>query len=261
MSPPNKLNCVMTKILETILNKIDLSDIIIAILTIAGWIIAFIIMKNEVKKTHEKNLKLQDKLLARQVEYEAYKELQRTIRPFNESLIDFYTYLAILRSDIELTHKTTSPFVCPSCDWETVHTKLLELMELSGSKLRNFSFTYDFNQIVFPELRETTLKIGDAYLSFADNESDFFAFYPINCSPDNKIPLKEKQKEFNDKINSLTKKLIGIMAGLEDLSIELQNKVLGTVLDRSINKEELIKISINTLKRSGEDELRPYANQ
>lgn len=249
--------CILTSSFDWF-GKLDVPikiQLLIAILTIVGWLAAFLIMIWQVNKTHERNLKLQDKLLQRQIEYEAYKDLQVAIKPTYLAFCEYQAYLEFL---IEETSMSTATIMPLHYDWKLVRTELQRYHHSINLKHINLASIYQLKLIIFPKLEKTILEMMNTYNLLGHDMCQFVALsYPLDAQ----IPPKGKEMEFNEKIRLLSEKAKEMIRYLLYLDGELQTIVLGSLFDKKkVSKAKTIYPNINISKNSGEDELRPYAS-
>jgi len=213
---------------------VGLGILIQSILIIVGWLIAFIIMNRQVKKSYKFNLNAQINLFKQQSKYEAYKSITDSATKFGNSLTDLFGFLSSMKTKLvtlnEYEKHEFQPF-----KWDTVPNELLDVNEKSSESFLNLVFTYENHEIFLMEFKKILDEIKKMYFEEVNEKlNNLYYIWLTSCSMLTSIPLQEHRKDSEDKINFIIDKIFTVQIYLYDLRIELQNEIFGDIFNKKL---------------------------
>ncbi|MEW6009650.1 MAG: hypothetical protein AB1629_08475 [Candidatus Omnitrophota bacterium] len=210
--------------------------ILASILIVVGWVVMFLYTIYQVRKSHSYNLKAQDTLFKQEIEYKAYCKIQDALDQYSSALINFDGYIRNLNIHLSLLKEGK---VLRS-DWANIPRELIEVNSQQTNKFIEFLKVYDSNEITVLDFKP----IRDEIVKEANNlGNSFYEFHKcylekIDNFSSKGIPPIENINEMKDKTKAICEKVMDIVCYVYDFRIEMQNKILGPILGKSVPKRE-----------------------
>lgn len=213
------------------------------IVGIFSAIITFFYMKWQIKKTHESNLEAQKTLFKQEIEYKAYCAIQEALYKYWLELSKFDSYLRMLQTQVSLLHQN----ITLRKDWADIPRELREINNLQNDKKMDLLIVYDSNEIVlldFKPIRDEIVRDTNILSEMFEN---FYKTYLDKIGTEG-TPTKEGIPEIEKRIKQISEKILDIICYLSmDFRVELQNKILGSILEKSLPKRQPEDKSVKVL--------------
>lgn len=204
-------------------------------LVVVGWIVTFLYTIYQVKKSNDNTLKAQNLLFKQEIEYAAYCKIQDALDQYSSALSEFDSYFRILKIHLSSLKKG----IVLKKDWANIPYELREVNSKQSDQFIEFLKTYESNEIIILDfkslkdelakennlLREAFSKLHKIYLGKIDSFTS-------------KIPPSENIDEVINKIREISEKTKDIGSYVYDLRIEMQNRILGPILGKSVLKRQ-----------------------
>jgi len=209
-----------------------------SVLIILGWVVAFVIMTRQVKKSYKFNLDAQKNLFKQEIRYEGYKSIIESATTFGAMLTDFFGFLSGIRTKLktidEFEKHGFEPF-----KWDTIPGELLDVNEKGSKAFLELVFTYENHEILLLEFKKILDEIKKTYFEEVNEEvNNLYSMWLTSCSLLTSIPLQEHRKDLEEKIDFIITKIFTIQIYLYDLRIELQNEIFGDIFNRKLPKRK-----------------------
>lgn len=205
------------------------------IVGIFSAIITFFYMKWQVNKTHERNLEAQKTLFKQEVEYKAYCKIQEALDQYSSVLISSDADLQSLNIHLSLLEKG----IVLRSDWANIPRELIELNSRRADKFIEFLKSYDSNEIIIFDFKPLKDEITKEHNMLSEILSEFHKSYLDKIYGfSDRIPPIENISEMKEKIKTINEKAIDITGYVYDFRIEMQNRILGPILGKSVPKRQ-----------------------
>lgn len=204
-------------------------------LVVIGWGIAFWYTNKQVKAAHNYNIEAQNRLFKQEVEYKAYCKVQDALDRYSSALIEFNSYL----SDLQLHLSLLKQGMVLKKDWANIPYELREVNSNQSDQFVEFLRTYESNEIIILDFKPLKDELAKENNLLTEDFSNLHKIYLEDIdSFTSSAPPTENIDEVIKITRVISEKTIDIVGYVYDLRIEMQNRVLGQILGRTIPKRQ-----------------------
>jgi hypothetical protein len=209
--------------------------IIGSLIVVIGWVVMFLYSASQIKKTHKNNLEAQNTLFRQEIEYKAYCKIQEALDQYSSALTAFDGYLRNLDLHLSMLEKGK----VLKKDWANIPYELREVNSQQSDTFIEFLRSYESNEIIILEFSSLKNELAKENSFVRETFAELHKIYleKIDNFPDGIPPIKNI-KEVTNKIKILLEKTMDIVGYIYDFRIEMQNRILGPILKKSVQKRQ-----------------------
>ncbi len=218
-------------------------SLIPTIVSICGWFAAFFLSLRLNNKAHVKNIEAQNKLFKQEIMYKAYCEIQAAIRNYSTELIKFGTYIGSVPINLKYYKELNKSLI-------DIPRELINIKGRNDNMRFEFMTVYDSHEIIlldFKQIRDEIITEGNTLDAVVNRLQNTFytnkSLITGNANKEDIAKIENICKEIGEKTITLTCYLS------MDFRIELQNEILGTILDKQLSKRTPGDQSVKVLSK------------